>query len=209
MSLNYSNGELRALALRWDTDTISGEDRKALWDKMSIKQRRLFKRYVDQVDEKRLHAADSFVKKRELASYMMLFIETKLMPIAANLDEVTRVVEFLALPFYKRWWRTLKVAAQGTWRKTITWLDRRGVRFVQLNGPEAQGDTDGEDGEVLDHAGTRGGSAGPARQADPEVRDGRTEDRVPEPGGHAQGGRGEDPRAGGEGGDGLIRVVRR
>jgi len=192
--MGYSGTEMDALALRWDS--MDKPIREELWERMSIRERKLLKRKLTQIDERKLHAGESFVTKRELAGYFGVYTETKLMSIAANLDEVTAVVEFLSLPFYRRWWLSARTIASRAASALIMWLEARGVRFVQLKGRKAQeaddGEDGGEDGGVHDHVRARRGSAEAPGEADRELRGQAEGDRVPEGGGEPDGSAGSD-----------------
>lgn len=209
--MNLGRSDWKALAIRWSQ--MTEEQQASLTKRMSRQELRRFQRLLEDVEAKKLHDAESFVTKRQLVQYFEVHINHQHMPLAANLDEVTRVVQFLALPFYKRWWVTLKVwgdniRAALVWlgRFTILQLDRLGIRFIQLpTGDDAQEDDDG-DGTVPPDSGALGGEPEGADGSRAEVREPDAEPGVPgdglEPVGNAhtgpEAGADSDPGAAGE-----------
>lgn len=162
MSLNYGRTEWEALAIRWSTGRVSEEDQADLTKRMSRAESRQFKKKLEAVEQKKLHHGDAFVTGRQLAQYFGKYTEHTLMPLAANMDDLRgevvslrKVTDYLMMPFYERWWVRLRISL------TVFnhWLNRHGIRFVQLNQSEAH---DGDPG-VLPDVGALGSEHNGAR----------------------------------------------
>tara|TARA_Y100000310_G_scaffold238628_1_gene242092 strand:+ start:3678 stop:4244 length:567 start_codon:yes stop_codon:yes gene_type:complete len=155
MSLGYGGAEWKTLAIRWSTERLSEEEKADLWERMSRVERRRFGKMLEDVEAKKTHSGDAFVTGRALAHYFGSYTEQTLMPIAANIDDMARevmelrgLVDYLMLPVWRKWWvkASLRLTAFNQW------LNRHGIRFVQLKEKET---TDGEL-EVFTDTGARG-----------------------------------------------------
>lgn len=110
-------------------------DRKTQLDAMERAKRRRFQRALEQMAEEQERHGKQSVTKGHLAWALGRYTETKLIPLAARLDAAERYLEYLALPFYRRWWVDLRRIATREipelGQRLVRWLDRRGVRFIR------------------------------------------------------------------------------
>lgn len=154
MSLNLGGAEWKALAIKWSTGRVSDEEKTELTERMSRAERKKFTKLLEDVEAKKVHSGDTFVTGRQLSHYFGSYTEQAITPIAHNLDELSRqvlevsgLVDYLMLPFYRKWWVkwSLRLISFNHW------LNRHGIRFVQLNEETMNGDP-----EILTDTGSLG-----------------------------------------------------
>ena len=120
-----------ALAIRWPN--LPEEIQESLKEQMNRGTWRRFERTLAKMHEDKRTFGQQYCTREDAVKINALFLEQKVMPIAANVDRLTQAVEYLMLPWWKRWW--VQVVRAGL--RIHDWLASKGVRLVNLETEEA------------------------------------------------------------------------
>ena len=72
--------------------------------------------------------------RKDVMGIIDLYNQHKIIPLAARLDEMEKVVAYMALPLWRRRWLRLKRLGDGV----LAWLERRGIMYtVDTDDPRA------------------------------------------------------------------------
>ena len=89
---------------------------------------RIEKRRIEKQREKEGERKNRFVNKvttrKDVMGIIDLYNQHKIIPLAARLDEMEKVVAYMALPLWRRLWLRVKRLGDGV----LAWLERRGIR---------------------------------------------------------------------------------
>ena len=162
-TLPKTNEEWYALAVRWPR--LPADVKAPLEAQMSRPEAKRFERTLHELHEDKRHFAGKLTTREDVAQILALYIDRNIMPFAARLDAMEKLLGYWSLPFYERWW----IALQGLGRRILRWLEQKGIRFTTLK-------------EADDEAGDRGDASreeeGAAAAGSGEVREGAGADRV-------------------------------
>jgi len=120
---------------------------------MPREERRRMQRALDEEQEKYERHMRTTVNNATLVKALQALSEKQLMPLALRLDDAESALDYLFLPFYRRWWRDLR----RIWRVELPelgalvtkWVhERLGIRIIA--DVEADAELGAEADAVLD-----------------------------------------------------------
>ena len=93
-----------------------------------IEKRRIEKqREKEEARKKRFQ--HTMTTRKDVMGIIDLYNQHKIIPLAARLDEMEKVVAYMALPLWRRRWLRLKRLGDGV----LAWLERRGIRVYTVD----------------------------------------------------------------------------
>ena len=94
---------------------------------------RIEKRRIEKQREKeearRKRFQHTMTTRKDVMGIIDLYNQHKIIPLAARLDEMEKVVAYMALPLWRRRWLRLKRLGDGV----LAWLERRGIRVYTVD----------------------------------------------------------------------------
>ena len=164
---------------------------------------RIEKRRIEKQREKeearRKRFQHMMTTRKDVMGIIDLYNQHKIIPLAARLDEMEKVVTYMALPLWRRRWLRLKRLGDGV----LAWLERRGIRLYTVDTrsegilPIAEGEND--EAANHDRGGARGGFGCAPRGASCVDDGGAHTNGLPGPGVHSRARRSGPQQPHGEG----------
>ena len=164
---------------------------------------RIEKRRIEKQREKeearRKRFQHMMTTRKDVMGIIDLYNQHKIIPLAARLDEMEKVVTYMALPLWRRLWLRLKRLGDGV----LAWLERRGIRLYTVDTrsegilPIAEGEND--EAANHDRGGARGGFGCAPRGASCGDDGGAHTNGLPGPGVHSRARRSGPQQPHGEG----------
>lgn len=169
MSLNYTAAAWEALAIKVHAGEVPPEQLEDLLGQMSKAERNRLERMLKDLDEAKQSFARRPLNGAEVVQLLATYIDKHVIPMAARMDEIEKLLRFQALPWYQRLW----VRLLARWARVVRWLEAHGIQLHVLNRESGHvGSREGEDragGSVHGAGPSEGGGGGGAEEVRAEA----------------------------------------
>ena len=116
----------------------------AYMDRLDFKEMDRIEKQREKEEARKKRFQHTMTTRKDVMGIIDLYNQHKIIPLAARLDEMEKVVAYMALPLWRRLWLRLKRGGDSV----LAWLERRGVRLYTVDTrpegilPIAEGEND-------------------------------------------------------------------